>query len=374
MTLPYKQYLQQLLLVLVVLPGVFTLGCGSGANEKPGDETENPVVVDGTVTTPDEDQPAPIAPGNEPDEPVVSEPANVTLTHNTEEEKVDVTIDGQYFTSYLYGHPLLNKSVLFPVVSPSGHTLTRGYPIDTREGEPTDHTHQHGVWFNHGDVNGIDFWNTGRTPPKDGVRYGRIVHQDIIEMTSGDTGTIKVAKNWYDDAGRLMLQEQATYEFEGSANTRIMTLTTTLTALDQDIEFEDSKEALFAIRTSKELEVQEGNTNYLNSEGVAGYPDVWGKRAAWMQLKGNLDNTPISILIFDDKNNVNHPPHWMARDYGLFAVNNLGNSAYGDSALNYTLPKGGTETFVHQLVVIDNESVDAAQINTLYNAFIDRQN
>jgi len=228
----------------------------------------------------------------------------------------------------MYGHPLLNKSVLFPVISAGGATVTRGYPLATREGESTDHTHHHGIWFNHGDVNGIDFWNAGRTPPVSGVRYGRIEHERIVAMESGDVGTIHVLKNWLDDKGKKLLSEETLYRFEGSENTRIVTHTTTLTAQDEDVHFDDSKEALFAIRVASELEIRDDQATYINSEGVEGYPDVWGRRASWMQLKGSINNAPISLLMFDAPSNVNHPPHWMARDYGLFAVNNLGSAAY----------------------------------------------
>ena len=299
-----------------------------------------------------------------------TEPPFVDITHTPNEGKIDIYMGGQYFSSYLYDHPLLNKAVLFPVISASGITVTRGYPLDTREGESTDHTHQHGVWFNHGDVNGIDFWNAGRTPPKSGVRYGRIEHDAILELYSGDTGQIHVAKNWLDDNGKILLREQTLYHFSGNTDARIITHTTTLTALDEDIHFNDSKEALFAIRVAAELEIRDNQATYRNSEGIEGYPEVWGKRASWMQLKGNIQNTPVSLLMFDSPSNVNYPAHWMARDYGLFAVDNLGNAAFGDKALNYVLSKNTSQTFKHQLIISDGNEISTAQINAMYEDFI----
>ena len=40
-----------------------------------------------------------------------------------------------------------------------GTLVTRGFPLDPRPGERVDHPHHVGLWFNYGDVNGVDFWN-----------------------------------------------------------------------------------------------------------------------------------------------------------------------------------------------------------------------
>src|SRR5882672_4671291 len=78
---------------------------------------------------------------------VVPDPAN---------RKVDVLIDGQPFTAYIYP-TTLKKPVLFPLRTAEGNYVTRGFPPGP--GERIDHPHHVGLWFNYGNVNGIDFWN-----------------------------------------------------------------------------------------------------------------------------------------------------------------------------------------------------------------------
>src|SRR5918992_3671337 len=73
------------------------------------------------------------------------------------ERRVDILIDGKSFTSYIYPEKL-QKPVLYPIRSARGALVTRGYPLDPRPGERTDHPHHIGHWFNFGDVNGFDFW------------------------------------------------------------------------------------------------------------------------------------------------------------------------------------------------------------------------
>ncbi len=82
----------------------------------------------------------------------------VQVTADEAHRRVDITIDGRPFTSYLW--PVsLKKPVLFPLIAPDGTVVTRGYPLTPRLGERVDHPHHAGMWFNYGNVNGFDFWN-----------------------------------------------------------------------------------------------------------------------------------------------------------------------------------------------------------------------
>src|SRR5580700_3357168 len=72
--------------------------------------------------------------------------------------RVDITIDGKPFTSYIWPTSL-KKPVLYPLITEEGVTVTRGYPLEPRPNERVDHPHHAGLWFNYGDVNGFDFWN-----------------------------------------------------------------------------------------------------------------------------------------------------------------------------------------------------------------------
>lgn len=67
-------------------------------------------------------------------------------------------IGGKLFTSYTYNNTI-DKPVLYPLLTASGKIVTRGFPVAPRPFERTDHPHHIGLWFNYGDVNGLDFWN-----------------------------------------------------------------------------------------------------------------------------------------------------------------------------------------------------------------------
>ena len=88
---------------------------------------------------------------------------------------MDVTVGGTPFTAYIWPERLA-KPVLYPLRSARGTLVTRGFPLDPRPGERVDHPHHVGLWFNYGDVNGVDFWNNSDSLPKqEQAKMGRIV-------------------------------------------------------------------------------------------------------------------------------------------------------------------------------------------------------
>jgi hypothetical protein len=319
----------------------------------------------------------------------------VSLIENDSLNRIDVMVDGKYFTSYLYADTLLRKPVLFPLLTANEERVTRGFPLAPNPGERIDHPHHYGLWFNHGDVNGVDFWNSSAARKNDDPRYGRIDHVKFLNIVSGGEGILEVEKEWRNHSEALLLIERTQYVFSGDTNKRIITHTSTLLAPESDVLFEDSKEGMFAMRVRRELEIPSNDStvllndklvasdkpavdgqnisgHYRNSNGLEGYPDVWGKRAKWMQLSGLVNGDSISICIFDHPTNLNHPPHWMARDYGLYGVNSLGSNLYteGKEQFNFSLKKGDSVTFKHQVVIVDRMNPSPGKIEAWYGEFV----
>src|SRR5437870_4593323 len=80
----------------------------------------------------------------------------ISVTVHEEARRVDVSIDGQPFTSYIWPDRLA-KPVLYPLRTANGTIITRGYPLEPRPDERVDHPHHVGMWLNYENVNGIDF-------------------------------------------------------------------------------------------------------------------------------------------------------------------------------------------------------------------------
>src|SRR6266852_7167995 len=102
-------------------------------------------------------------------------PDRVSVAVNEQARRVDISIDGQPFTSYIWP-TTLKKPVLYPLRTANGTIVTRGFPLEQRPGERVDHPHHAGFWLNYGNVNGVDFWNNSVTlPPEQQQKMGTVV-------------------------------------------------------------------------------------------------------------------------------------------------------------------------------------------------------
>lgn len=321
---------------------------------------------------------------------IQSRPANgVELVRNNAEERVDIFIDGEHFTSYIYPKTIA-KPVLYPIKTSKGTFVTRGFPLNNRPGERIDHPHHIGLWLNYGDVNGLDFWNNSDNVPEEKRdRYGTIVHRDINSVENGENrGKLSVATDWVDAEGNILLKEETDFIFSGSKNQRTIDRFTKLTADEKTVSFKDNKEGMLGMRMARALEQPTDNAvrltddngspmekSVVNNDGVTGLyrgsnglegDDVWGTRAAWMNLSGEIDREKISVVILDHPDNVGYPTYWHARGYGLFAANPLGQEAMsnGKEALNFKLGPGQSVTFKYRIIIYSNEEVTDALINS----------
>jgi hypothetical protein len=317
----------------------------------------------------------------------------VTLVPCEASNRVDILVDGQPFTSYIWPDSL-KKPVLFPLRTASGTVVTRGYPLKPRTGERTDHPHHVGLWFNYENVNGVDFWNnsTGLSAQQQ-AKMGTIVHRRILKTSDGaDRGELKVEADWIMPDGKPILRETTDFIFHAAPNTRAVDRISTLTALDQPVVFKDSKDGLIALRVRRELEqpsteaatytdssgrataVKAMDTNgvtglYRSSEGKVG-DAVWGTRGRWTMLTGKVAQEDITLALLDHPQNAGFPTYWHARGYGLFAANPLGQESFskGKEKLNFTIQPKQSATFRYRLLILDSAATPD-QLETQYRQF-----
>ena len=308
------------------------------------------------------------------------------------EKKLDVLVDGKLFTSFCWPDNVY-KPILYPVITSGGTEITRGFPLNPREGERNDHIHQVGIWLNYGNVNGIDFWGNGYRGIKE-PNGGVIKHLNIerLESRNGE-GSFVSAEEWLSPAGKKVLTEKTEYHFMAKGPTRIIDRITTLKAGDSTVLFKDTKEGMFGIRVARQLELPSkegvilldslGNPslekdtlnsgvtgNYSSSEGISG-DAVWGTRNDWVLLSGVKDNTQVTFGIFDNPKNPGYPAYAHARGYGLFAVNNLGQNSYDpkQEKKSLTIEKGQSITLYHRFYVQSGSELTTENANKIFKEF-----
>ena len=246
------------------------------------------------------------------------EPVQPKVVLTQEQKWVNVTVNGQLFTRY-YFTPEFAKPFCFPLVGPNGKVLTRGFPVEPREGETRDHPHHKGFWVAHGDVNGHDLWS----------EKGRIVHKVFEALESGPLfGLLRARHDWLGVDGSKLCEAVQELRFTELQNMRILDLTQTFIATEGDINFGDTKEGFVAIRIPDELTLSRGTGHILLSTGHRD-KDAWGKRAKWCLYYGTIGGEPVAIAFFDHKDNRSFPNPWHVRDYGLFANGPFGRKDFG---------------------------------------------
>lgn len=291
-----------------------------------------------------------------------SQAVKVKFNVSEHERKVDVLIDGKLFTSYLYPDSL-DKQILYPLFTASGKEITRGFPLKPRLGEQTDHPHQLGMWFNFGDVNGLDFWNNSYAIPiSDKFRYGTIRHRRIVKSDELK-GALTVESYWENSTGDKLLLEESSFVFGGNDSLRSIVRITKLTALKDRVVFTENKEGMFALRMDQTFEEPAGQ--FRNSEGKQMEKNVFGGRSAWVALSAVKENEIITVALLDHPDNVGYPAWSFARGYGLFALNNLGARAFDKSAapLVIILKQGEYLVFKHAILIKNGLELSDDQIN-----------
>jgi hypothetical protein len=313
---------------------------------------------------------------------LAADPA-VKLTRLT--DRVRVEIGGQLFTEYIFGDGA-SRPYCYPVLAPDGTPLTRDYPMKQTPGDETDHPWQRSLFFAHGNINGVDFWNEGKGGASSGTpqEKGLTQHESIVETTDGPNGILRVRDRLVAPDGRLICTDERTLRFHGTSDVRIIDFEVTLHALPGSPLFiGDNKEGTMAIRLAQWLTMPHkyqdkpipgsGHIATANGDRDAA---AWGKRAAWCDYYAPRNGHIYGVAIFDHPQNLRHPTWWMARDYGLFAANPLGQSAFESTKEkpapaglgDYTIPAGGSLTLRYRFYFHTGDS-DSAKIADHYASY-----
>ena len=214
--------------------------------------------------------------------------------------------DGKEVARYHFGRDL-DRPFLFPVIGPSGRSLTRmGHPHD-----PESHGHHNSVWVSHNDVNGTDFWSNNRG--------GRIIHQRVEKLDDGPDRALLITHNaWTAKDGKVLLKDRrqiAAYALPKDELFIVVDLE--LAANDADVTLGKTPFGFFAVRMAKTLGVHDGAGTIRNSEGGVNEKGVFWKRAKWMDYSGAITPDAVEgITLMDHPSNPNHPSIFHVRDDG----------------------------------------------------------
>jgi len=295
--------------------------------------------------------------------------AQVKITRGT--DRISVEIDGKPYTDYFLSADG-NKPYVYPLRTASGILVTRHFPMEDVPGETHDHPHHRGMFFSHGDINGVNFWATEASVQN--PKKGSMVLKKVIEAKGGaKSGTIKAIFDGLDPSGKPMMTETRTLTFYPGPELRIIDFEIKIDALRQ-LNFADTKEGTFGIRLATPM-TEDRSGRMVNAEGAETQKNVWGKQSPWVDYFGPLEGRTVGVAIFDNPANPRYPTYWHARAYGLFAANIFGVRDFtGDKTKDGTLTveAGKSVTFRYR-VVIHPGDVRTTHIAELYREYTSSQ-
>ena len=242
------------------------------------------------------------------------------------EHQVSFRIDGVEKTRWHFGakYP---RPFFYPFTGPAGVSLTRmGHP------GAQNHDHHRSVWFAHNRVGDQDFWSDGK---------GTQIRQRMWTRyrDGNDEAVMATVCGWYDQSGKQLMEQELV--------AAIIPLERGEHALEIQVAMRPALEAetvvlgktnfgFLAVRVAKTVSVHFGGGKLTSSEGQQGEPNIFGKRARWMDYSGPVavgrgpTRTAIveGITYFDHPDNPRYPTHWHVREDGWMGASFSMHEAY----------------------------------------------
>ena len=276
------------------------------------------------------------------------------------DDRLRIEINGELFSEYHFKD--VSRPFLYPVIDPDGLPMTRDWPMKEANNEEHDHKHHRSLWFEHGEMNGVDFWSE---EPK----AGRTVHEEFTEIKSGrDEGVIRSNDKYVAPDGKVVCTDDRTIRIYNRPAERLFDYEVTIYASNGDLVFGDTKEGMMSMRLNETMRLAPNKFNkgkptghIVNSEGVRD-DATWGKRANWVDYYGPVHGKTVGVAIFDHPQNPRHPTWWHVRDYGLFGANPFGLHDFEKKPAgtgNFPVPAGKNVTFRYRFYIHPGDEKEA---------------
>ena len=206
------------------------------------------------------------------------------------------------------------KPFIRTLVGPSGRNML--------DAPAADHAHHLGIWWGHGDVNGVDFY---LELPRDGLPAGRIEHVAFGEIVDyAPRFGFREQLRWTEPDGEILIEEQRSLLVDFTHDLRYTLDLESVYTATRALVFGDTKESVLpGIRPAAHLSVLGGAT-MVNSHGGVAEAECMGKPAAWLDVSATRPGlywkqVTEGIACFDHPTNPHHETIWFARDYGVFS-------------------------------------------------------
>ena len=264
--------------------------------------------------------------------------------------KINVTIDGKYFTGYIF-----SSDEKYPFFYPVNGPVSGGSVTSMRNGE---YPHHSSLFFGCDQVDGGNFWQGG-------LERGRIISFNAeILKEGGDSAVISDECIWSRPGAVAPVKDL-----------RKITITApspTLRQIDFDISMEmltdvrirKTNHSLFSARMAADLSVKNGGT-MVNAEGALSEKETFGKPSPWIDYSGKRGDTVEGLAILQHPSNPWYPSPWFTRDYGFMSPTPMYWPENGEE----TFFKKGEILHLRYRVLVHSGNAADAKIGELFEEY-----
>ena len=247
--------------------------------------------------------------------------------------KINVTIDGRFFTSYIS-----SEDEKYPFFYPVNGPVSGGSVTSMRNAVYPHHT---SLFFGCDLVNGGNYW-------QEGLERGRIISVNaLIEKQGGDSVVITDECIWSRPGALSPVKDTRRYTIiSPSATMTLIDVEITMEML-MDVHIKKTNHSLFSARMAADLSVTNGGT-MINAEGARSEKDTFGKESPWIDFYGKRGTAIEGLVIMQHPSNPWYPSPWFTRDYGFMSPTPMYWPANGEE----TFMKEGTKLRLRYRVVV----------------------
>ncbi len=218
--------------------------------------------------------------------------------------KINVTIDGKFFTSYIF-----SEDEKYPFFYPVNGPVSGGSVTSMRNAVYPHHT---SLFFGCDQVNGGNYW-------QEGLERGRIISVNTqILKEGGDTVIITDECIWSRPGALSPVKDTRVYTITVPSATVVQVDAEITMEMLMDVHISKTNHSLFSARMAADLAVTNGGT-MINAEGIKGEKETFGKRSPWIDFYGKRGTAVEGLAILQHPSNPWYPAPWFTRDYGFIS-------------------------------------------------------
>ena len=255
--------------------------------------------------------------------------------------KINVTIDGKFFTSYIF-----SEDEKYPFFYPVNGPVSGGSVTSMRNAVYPHHT---SLFFGCDLVNGGNYW-------QEGLERGRIISVNAqIEKQGGDSAVITDECIWSRPGALSPVRDTRKYVITAPSETFFQIDVEIKMEMLMDVVIKKTNHSLFSARMAADLAVTNGGT-MINAEGLKSEKDTFGKSSAWIDFYGKRGNTVEGLAILQHPSNPWYPSTWFTRDYGFMSPTPM---YWPQNGTDTSMKKGNILVLRYRVLVHTGTHIDA---------------